>query len=202
MKSKNTSKILLLILSSTLLFTSCGSGLSRSTAEKIIKEQKGFPIIKYEVLELKSKEQGYGLQDIYTKLQEKGLISISKETGVINQYTGSPETVYTISLTDLGKQYEIKPEQYNEAMKQTEKYHNSFTYFVPYVLLKSYEIDFNSIVSLQKTSDFEQIANFDTKIVNQTPVFDVFNQEAIKMGGGAKTYTDHKVFRKYDDGWK
>ena len=202
MKNKHTPKILLLIFS-TLLFISCGNGLSRGSAEKIIREQKGFPIVQHTTIDLICKDQnGYGIPERYTKMQEKGLISISKETGVPNQYTGTPETVYTISLTDLGKQYEVKPEQYNEAMKNTETTRNSYTYFVPYTIVKTYEQDFNSITSLQKTSDYEQIANYDTKIVNETPFFEIFNEESIKMGGGAKPYADHKVFRKYDNGWK
>ena len=193
-------KFALLLFSSILLFSSCGNELSRGRAEKLIREKEQFPKQKYMSIILQDVREGMGLAfkelgNTAYELQDKGLITINKDVAK-NDYGQIISITYNISLTEEGKKYEIPYEKYTDEMKTaTNNINSAFT------LVKTYEIDFNSIINIQDLQ-IEKVANYDTKIINKTPFFEIINEQAKKYGNEIKPYQDKKIFRKYDDGWK
>nr|WP_314801672.1 hypothetical protein [uncultured Capnocytophaga sp.] len=171
-----------------LLLGSCSDKLSSSKAEKLIQESLGKEPI-YGDIQIQIGDNieffGYTVKEeleSYRKLKEEGMIEMNERK---NEYRRA--TVYSIHLTDKGKQYLLKEEKYNERV---------------FVTIKTYSAIFNGIEEVHLIPEQNSARVLVSFKIEKTPFFileNLENQETLKDDSVRRVLKFRKLEEK---GWK
>ena len=165
---------------SVFLF-SCGNNLSRSKAEKLIKQKFQLPnneIYGFSVKEVILYENQW--KNMYDALQNEGLIKYNEEDCYYNRG-------YHAYFTEKGKQYvvgeEYPDENYNECIRR--------------IKVVGAKLEFGEIKGIVERKEFN-VAEVSYTLIRKeiTP----FGKIAFNLG--EETITKTVNFTKYDDGWR
>lgn len=174
LKNKFLFSAILLIITSILILSCSKGDLSRSKAEKLIKEHFGVSVTHKYTVSYHTSSTYWGDIADHEKLQKVGMVTVTKDgCCAINT-----------SLTPEGRKYLISEEKDNAKVKTYDVYFKQITGMLPK--------EENGVKSVQ--------VNYEVIIKNTTP----FNNENCRLWCAKEGDIENKqaMFVLYDDGWR
>jgi hypothetical protein len=176
MKRSNCNIQSFVLIIFTISLFSCSGNLSRSTAEKQIREKLHIPGPELEKINLGLENEHFTVE-IYTKLESEGLM-------LCNKFAFGVGNIHDSELTEKGKEYAVGSIQHDNLWGND------------YIQVRIADLDFGEITGIveHKGSNISEV-KFTLVRKNITPFGKAFN---LSKGYIASTAT----FTKYDDGWR
>lgn len=221
------------------LFTSCNSKLSEDKARELINKRGNYP--KKCALEVPGTFLEYYEDDAFAevahfdrideisknikKLQDLGILTyeeidrLSERLGFMS--TSKPHIIYQTELTEKGKEYLLKEEEWNGDIKQRIKQINfeneTLNSTTTQYFLHVCDLEIDKITGI-KQNEANAIVEYSLAITNKSPFFEItennkYNKKILGLPYTAKDLmnvwnTDLQLdgfsegFTKYDDGWR